>query len=98
MKILRRLLGALLWVLAGLLALVGLLLCVTLILLPFGVPVLNYARRLWAWAVRLMLPRMFTHPVQELTGAVAGQGKKASGAASDALGSASKASQKAARH
>ena len=97
MKTVRRLLGALLWILAGLLALVGLLLCVTLILLPFGVPVLAYARRLWAQAVRLMLPRMFTHPVQELTSAVGDQGKKVSGAASDARGSASKVSRSAVR-
>ena len=86
MRLLRGLLAALLWILAGVLALVGLLLCVTLILLPLGVP-----------AVRLMLPRMFTHPVQELTGAVDEQREKVTGTVSDAAGSTAKGSGKAAQ-
>ena len=97
MRLLRGLLAALLWILAGVLALVGLLLCVTLILLPLGVPVLAYARRVWAWAVRLMLPRMFTHPVQELTGAMDEHREKVTGTVSDAAGSTAKGSRKAAQ-
>jgi hypothetical protein len=40
MRLLRGLIGAVLWILAALLGLVGLVLCVTVILLPVGIPVL----------------------------------------------------------
>ena len=77
MRLLRGLLGALLWLGALVLGLVGLLLCVTLILLPLGIPVLGYARRLFTAAVRLMLPRAVAHPVKEMGGAVHDQRKQA---------------------
>ena len=41
MRLLRGLLGALLWILASVLGLVGVLLCVTIILLPVGIPALG---------------------------------------------------------
>lgn len=66
MRILAALAGALLWIVAGLLGLVGVLLCVTLILLPLGIPVLMLARKLFGYAMWLMLPRKFRHPVDEL--------------------------------
>jgi len=66
MRILRALVGSLLWILAGVLGLVGVLLCVTLILLPLGIPVLMLARKLFAYAMTLMLPRKVRHPVDEL--------------------------------
>ena len=46
MRLLRGLLGAVLWILAALLGLVGFVLCVTVILLPLGIPLLGVARRL----------------------------------------------------
>jgi len=64
-RILRGLLGALLWILAGLLGLVSLLLCVTLILLPLGIPLLRLSRSLFGRAIRLMMPRGLAHPVKE---------------------------------
>jgi hypothetical protein len=66
MRILRALVGSVLWILAGVLGLVGVLLCVTLILLPLGIPVLMLARKLFAYAMALMLPREVRHPVDEL--------------------------------
>ncbi|KUI27269.1 hypothetical protein AU196_01705 [Mycobacterium sp. IS-1742] len=67
MRVLRGLLGALLWILAGVIGLVGFVLCLTAILLPIGVPLLGLARRLLTHAVQLMMPRGVAHPVKELT-------------------------------
>ena len=65
MRILRGLLGALLWIVASVLGLVAVLLCVTVILLPVGFPLLMVARRLFGQAIGLMLPRKVAHPVKE---------------------------------
>ena len=65
MRLLRGLLGALLWIVAALLGLVGLVMCVTLILLPLGIPILGLSRRLITRAVQLMLPHSLAHPVKE---------------------------------
>jgi hypothetical protein len=65
MRLLRGLLGGLLWIVAGLLGLVGFLLCVTVILLPLGIPFLMVARRLFTRAVQLMLPPELAHPIRE---------------------------------
>ncbi|MGZ4436124.1 MAG: hypothetical protein ACXVYY_16840 [Oryzihumus sp.] len=65
MRILRGLLGALLWILAAVVGLVGAILCVTLILLPLGLPLLGLARQLFTKAVRLMLPPALAHPIKE---------------------------------
>lgn len=66
MKILRWLGAGLVAVVAGVLALVGLILCVTLILLPLGIPVLMLARRVFALAGRMVVPRALRHPIDEL--------------------------------
>jgi len=39
---------------------------VTLILLPLGIPVLMLARKLFRYAMTMMLPRKVRHPVDEL--------------------------------
>ncbi|AKS32455.1 hypothetical protein AFA91_11875 [Mycolicibacterium goodii] len=67
MRLLRGLLGALLWIVAAVLGLLGVLLCVTVILLPLGIPLAAFAGRLFGRAVRLMLPRPLAHPVREVT-------------------------------
>ena len=41
------------------------LLCVTIILLPVGIPLLMLARRMFTRSVALMLPRAMSHPVDE---------------------------------
>lgn len=94
MRLLRGLLGALLWILAGLLGLVGVLLSVTVILLPVGLPILGLARRLFTRSVQLMLPRSVAHPVQESGKSVRKKGRKAKSALPDA-GDAAKKGRKA---
>lgn len=65
MKPLRLALGGLVWLVAGLLGAVGLLLSVTIILLPLGIPVLMLSRRLFSLAGVIVLPRRVRHPVKE---------------------------------
>jgi hypothetical protein len=84
MRLLRGLIGAVLWILAALLGLVGLVLCVTIILLPVGIPVLIIARRLITRAVQLMLPRALAHPVKEISKTTTKTGKEVGSVASDA--------------
>lgn len=82
MRLLRALAGSLLWILSGVVGLVGVLLCVTVILLPLGIPLLGIARRLFRYSMTFFLPRSVRHPVQEL-------GKSAKGGAkgaADAVG------------
>jgi hypothetical protein len=66
MRIPRALLGSVLWILAGVVGLVGALLCVTLILLPVGIPLLMLARKLFRYSMTLFLPRVVRHPADEL--------------------------------
>jgi hypothetical protein len=77
MRLLRGLLGALLWIVAALLGLLGFVLCVTVILLPLGIPLLVLARRLLTRAVQLMLPRSLAHPVDEITKTTKKKGRRA---------------------
>ena len=65
MRILRGIAGALLWILAAVLGLVAVVLCITVILLPAGLPLLGFSRHLFGMAVRLMLPRELAHPVEQ---------------------------------
>jgi hypothetical protein len=65
MRVLRGLGGALLWIVGGLVGLVAVLLCVTVILLPVGLPLLRLSKTMIGNAVRLMLPRPLAHPVKE---------------------------------
>jgi hypothetical protein len=67
MGLLRLLSGALRWILASVLGLVGVLLCVTIILLPVGIPVVKIAGSLLVRSVGLMLPRKLVHPVDSVT-------------------------------
>ena len=66
MRTLRGLLGALLWILGTVLGLVALVLCVTVILLPLGIPLFKLARRLVDKAILLMLPRPVANPAASL--------------------------------
>jgi hypothetical protein len=91
MRLLRGLPGAVLWILAAVLGLVGVLLCVTVILLPLGIPLVKLAGRLFCLSVQLMLPRELAHPVDELTKAT---NKKARTMRSAASGAASRAAKK----
>jgi len=71
MRALRMLLGSLLWIVSGLLVLLGVLLSVTLILAPLGIPLFLLGKKLMGASVRLFLPRAVAHPVKK--------GKKSAG-------------------
>jgi hypothetical protein len=77
MRLLRGIAGALLWIVSLVLILVGGLLCVTLILLPIGIPLLGYARRMFATSMKLMLPRAVTHPAETSQKAMRSHGRNA---------------------
>lgn len=81
MRLLRLMAGVLVWLLASVLGLVAIILCVTIILLPVGVPLLLLARRLFVKAVQLLLPREVAHPVRAVADSV-GSGRRAFRAAS----------------
>ena len=54
------------WILAGVVGLLGAILCVTVILLPLGIPLLMLARRLGSTAFAMVMPRAVRHPVSEV--------------------------------
>jgi hypothetical protein len=64
-RVLRGLVGAVLWIVAAVLGLISIVLCITVILLPIGLALLGVTRRLFGMAVRLMLPRYVAHPVEQ---------------------------------
>ena len=66
MRLLRGLAGALLWIGASLLGLVAVILCITVILLPVGIPLLRLSGQLFGRAVRLMLPKLLDERSKEL--------------------------------
>lgn len=64
MKALRWTGASLLSLLGGLLGLVGLLLCLTVVLAPLGIPILFLAGRLFRTAGDLVVPRRVRHPIE----------------------------------
>jgi|tagenome__1003787_1003787.scaffolds.fasta_scaffold20906322_4 hypothetical protein len=64
MFLLRGLAASLLWIVAGLLGLVGALLCATLVLLPVGIPLLMLAKKVFGYSMVVMVPGKVRHPVQ----------------------------------
>lgn len=84
MRVLRGLGGSVLWILAGVLGLLGVVLSVTLILAPVGIPLLMLARRLFRYSMRLFLPREVRHPVQESGKSLRGGAKGAADAVASA--------------
>ena len=76
MRLVRAIAGALLWILAAVVGLLGALLCVTVIGLPLGIPLLMGARRMFGAAVRFMLPSHVAHPVKEGKRSSRKEGKK----------------------
>ncbi|MGY4650259.1 hypothetical protein [Mycobacterium sp. URHB0021] len=97
MRLLRGLLGALLWVLGAVLGLVGLVLCVTVILLPLGIPVVAFAGRIFAYAVKMMLPRSIAHPIDEFTKTTKTKSRKIRSASADAVADTTKKARKVVR-
>jgi hypothetical protein len=64
MFLLRGLAASLLWIVAGLLGLLGVLLCATLVLLPIGIPLLMLAKKVFGYSMVVMVPGKVRHPVQ----------------------------------
>jgi hypothetical protein len=83
--------GVLLWIVAAVVGLVGVVLSVTLILLPIGIPLLLLARKLFAQATLLLLPRKVAHPLQELGKTSRRKGNAAKDAGADVVKKAGKA-------
>ncbi|MDT4926947.1 MAG: hypothetical protein QOG01_4660 [Pseudonocardiales bacterium] len=77
MRLLRGLAGALLWIVSLLLSLLAVILCVTVILLPVGLPLLGYARRLFTHSLKLILPRAVSRPVETARNSTRKRGRKA---------------------
>jgi hypothetical protein len=82
--------------LAAVLGLVAVILCVTVILLPLGIPLLLLARRMFTAAVRLMLPRDVAHPFEEAKKSARKKGRTAAAEGSKAKGKLAKKGRKAA--
>lgn len=76
MRILRGVLGAVVWIVASVIGLVAVILCVTVILLPLGIPLLLLSRRLFGASASLILPRQVRHPIQEADKSVRKKGRK----------------------
>ena len=75
MLLLRGLGASLLWILAGVVGLVGILLCATIILIPLGIPVLMLAGRLFRYSMVVLMPGRVRHPGQILE-RVVGSGRR----------------------
>jgi|SRR5829696_7373684 len=63
MKLLRWPAAAVVWILAGVVGLLGVVLSITILLLPLGLPLLWLSRRLYSVAGMLVLPRAARRPV-----------------------------------
>jgi hypothetical protein len=58
--------------------------CLTILLLPLGIPLLMLSRRLFGQSMRLILPRGVTHPVKETSKSLRKSGDKATSKLADA--------------
>jgi len=83
MRLVRGVGGVVLWIVASLLGLVAAVLCITVILLPVGIPLLRLAGKCYATATRLMLPPAIAHPVKQTKKNLEKKGKDAKDAAPD---------------
>ena len=76
MRLPRALAGAVLWILASVVGLLGALLCVTIVGLPIGIYLLRLAGRSFRTSVRMMLPPSLAHPVEEAKRSARAKGKE----------------------
>jgi|tagenome__1003787_1003787.scaffolds.fasta_scaffold19621397_2 hypothetical protein len=70
MWLLRGLGASLLWIVAGLVGLVGIVLSATLILLPVGIPLVMLARKIFGYSMVLLVPGKVRHPVASMEDSV----------------------------
>jgi hypothetical protein len=64
MMVIRGLGVSLLWILAGVVGLVGAILSVTVILAPVGIPLLLLAKRLFKYSMVVLTPNKVRHPIK----------------------------------
>jgi len=64
MMLIRGLGASLLWILAGVLGLLGVILTVTVILAPVGIPLLMLAKKVFGYSMVVLMPNKVRHPVQ----------------------------------
>jgi hypothetical protein len=67
MRMLRAAGGSLLLILTGIVGLLGVILSITIILLPLGIPLLWLAKKLFRTSMALFLPRAVRHPAEGLS-------------------------------
>jgi hypothetical protein len=70
MWLLRGLGASLLWILAGVVGLVGIILSATLILLPVGIPLVMLAKKIFGYSMVLLVPGKVRHPVSSMEDSV----------------------------
>ncbi len=70
MKLLRGVAASLLWVVAGVVGLLGGLLSVTVLLLPVGIPLLMLAKKLFGYSVAVLVPGKVRHPASSVPDSV----------------------------
>src|SRR5690349_20243280 len=70
MWLLRGLGASLLWILAGVVGLVGIILSATLILLPVGIPLVMLAKKIFGYSMVLLVPGKVRHPVASVEDSV----------------------------
>jgi hypothetical protein len=98
MWLLRGLGASLLWILAGLLGLVGALLCVTIILLPVGIPLIMMARRLFSYSMVVLVPSKVRHPVKTTKKSTKKSAKRSAKSAKKSAKSAKKSARDRIKH
>jgi hypothetical protein len=95
MLLLRGLGASLLWIVAGLLGLLGVLLSATLILLPVGIPLLMLAKKVFGYSMVVLMPNRVRHPVQHAEKTAKGRLKRTGKQVKSAKNTAKKRSRKA---
>lgn len=95
MRLVRGLLGVVLWLLASVVGLLGVVASVTLVLLPVGIPLVLLSRTMFAESVKLLLPRSVAHPVKESRRRSRKKADRALDAVQDTSGKTSKKARKA---
>jgi hypothetical protein len=76
MWLLRGLGASLLWIVAGVVGLLGIILSATLILLPVGIPLVMLAKKIFGYSMVLLVPGKVRHPVASMEDSVQSGSKR----------------------
>jgi len=97
MWLLRGLGASLLWIVAGVVGLLGVLLSVTIILLPVGIPLLMLAKKVFGYSMVLLVPGKVRHPAEHAEKSARKGVRRMFGSSTEAAGKAGKSGKKTAR-